>query len=61
MSEPKLVRQISLFDAMMIMLAALQVNSIQTQLQWDNVSLLEFLATCDFVPTQNLVLTKSIA
>jgi len=42
-------------------LAALQVNSVNTQLQWDNVSLLEFLATCGFVPTQNLVLTKSLS
>ena len=41
-------------------LAALQVNSINTQLQWDNTSLLEFLANCGFVPTQNLVLTKSL-
>jgi len=42
-------------------LAALQVNCINTQLQWNNVSLLEFLATCDFVPTQNLVLSKSLS
>jgi len=42
-------------------LAALQVNSMQTQLQWDNSSLLKFLATCGFLPTQNLVLAKSIA
>ncbi|MBT4518623.1 MAG: GNAT family N-acetyltransferase [Halieaceae bacterium] len=42
-------------------LAALQVTSIHTQLQWDSVALLEFLANCGFAPTQNLVLSKSIA
>ena len=50
----------SLLSQLLGNLAALQVNSINTQLQWDNASLLEFLANCGFVPVQNLVLTKSL-
>lgn len=41
-------------------LAALQVNSVSTQLQWRDISLLEFLSSCDFQPTQDLLLTKPI-
>jgi len=42
-------------------LAALQVNSVSTQLQWQNVSLLAFFDSCDFQPTQDLLLTKPLS
>jgi ribosomal protein S18 acetylase RimI-like enzyme len=42
-------------------LAGLQVNSIQTQVSWDNNSLLKFLNSNGFSPTQDLVLTKQLA
>lgn len=41
-------------------LAVLQVSSITTQLQWQNISLLEFLDNFDFSPTQNLLLRKAL-
>jgi ribosomal protein S18 acetylase RimI-like enzyme len=50
----------ALLSQLLVNLSALQVNSIQTQLQWDNVALLEFLANCGFMPTQKLVLSKSV-
>lgn len=42
-------------------LAGLQVNSIQTQVPWNNNSLLKFLDSNGFSPTQELVLTKQLA
>ncbi len=41
-------------------LAVLQVKGVQTQVSWDDFSLLNFMNSCGFEPTQNLVLQKEL-
>ncbi len=42
-------------------LAVLQVNAVQTQISWDDFTLLNFMNSCGFEPTQNLVLQKALS
>lgn len=50
----------ALLSQLLTNLSALQVNSIQTQVDWRSFSLMEFLGRCGFEATQNLVLAKDL-
>ena len=41
-------------------LATLQVDSVRSEVEWDNFGLLGFLASCGFVPSQRLALSCSL-
>jgi len=41
-------------------LATLQVDSVRSEVEWDNVGLLGFLASCGFEPSQRLALSCSL-
>ena len=41
-------------------LAILQVDSVRSEVEWDNFGLLGFLASCGFVPSQRLALSCSL-
>ena len=51
----------ALLSQLLVNLSALQVNNIQTQVNWKSHGLLEFLDRCGFEATQNLVLAKTVA
>lgn len=50
----------ALLSQLLTNLAALQVNCIQTQVDWRSFGLLGFLERCGFEATQNLVLAKDL-
>jgi len=50
----------ALLSQLLVNLAALQVNNIQTQVDWKSFSLLEFFGHCGFEATQSLVLAKRL-
>jgi len=50
----------ALLSQLLINLAILQVESLHTQIQWQQHDLHGFLKGCGFVPSQRLVLTKQV-
>lgn len=51
----------ALLSQLLINLSALQVESVRTQVSWENVDLQRFLQGRGFEPTQMLVLTKAVS
>lgn len=50
----------ALLAQLLINLSTLQVESLRTQIQWNQAGLHKFLQSCGFTPSQRLVLNKNI-
>ncbi len=50
----------ALISQLLANLAALRVESVTTELAWDDFGLARFLAQCGFVPAQRLALSRPI-
>ncbi len=50
----------ALMSQLMTNLATLHVETVRTEITWDNFGLLDFLAKHDFTPCQRLVLSKRV-
>ena len=50
----------ALVSQLLANLASLHVETVRTEVDWDNFGLLGFLASCGFVPSQRLVLSCSL-
>ncbi|MFQ5955763.1 MAG: GNAT family N-acetyltransferase [Kiloniellales bacterium] len=50
----------ALMSQLLANLAALGVETVRTEVAWDNFSLLKFLHRCGFLPAQRLVLAKRV-
>ena len=50
----------ALLSQLLINLARLQVEKIQTQISWRQISLHKFMCDCGFVPAQRLILEKRL-
>ncbi len=50
----------ALLSQLLINLSILQVESLHTQIQWNQAELHKFLQGCGFVPSQRLVLSKNV-
>ena len=51
----------ALLSQLLLNLSTLKVESVRTQVQWDNFDLQRFLYRCGFTPSQRLVLTKTVS
>ncbi len=51
----------ALLSQLLANLASLQVESVRSEVEWNNFGLLGFLESCGFVPSQRLALTFDLA
>ena len=51
----------ALLSQLLLNLSTLKVESVRTQVSWENSDLQRFLHRCGFSPSQRLVLTKSVS
>lgn len=51
----------SLLSQLLLNLSTLKVESVRTQVSWENFDLQAFLFKCGFGPSQRLILTKSVS